>query len=118
MQALPPRQAPSLAQRHSLALPSAQRVDRRGGATRSNQDGSAARPVFLSIAGCGALPAVAAGPFVAIGIPRPQITMTNSHHFRQLWGCLRRCALGGARMEIPQQHPNTQHRFQLSLPTP
>lgn len=102
---LPPRQAPSLTQRHSLALPSAQHVDRRGGVTRSKQGGSAARPVFLSTAGCGVLPAVAAGPFVAIGIPRPQITMTNSHHFRQLQGCQQHCAPGEARVEIPQAAP-------------
>lgn len=101
----PPRQASSLTQCHSLALPSAQHVDRRGGVPRSSQDGSAAWPVFPSTAGCGALPAVAAGPFVAIGIPRPQITMTNSHHFRQLQGCLRHCAPGEARVEIPQAAP-------------
>lgn len=62
----------------------------------------------------GALPAVAAGPFVAIGIPRPQIMMTNSPHFRQLQGWLWPCAPGKARAEIPQAAP----RHPMSIPTP
>lgn len=39
------------------------------------------RLVFLPTAGRGAMPAVTVGPFVAIGIPRPQIMMTNSRRF-------------------------------------
>lgn len=73
--------------------------------TRNNQGVSATRLVFLSVAGRGALLAVAAGPFVAIGIPRPQIMMTNSPRFRQLQGRLQPRAPGEVRLEIPQAAP-------------
>lgn len=53
----------------------------------------------------GPLLAVTAGLFAAIGIPRPQITMTNSHRFGQLQGRQRQLMPGGARVEIPQAAP-------------
>lgn len=74
---------------------------KQGDTRRTNQDSSATRLVFLSVAGRGALPAGASNPSVAIGIPQPQITMTNSHRFRQqLQGPLR-----GVRLETLQAAP-------------
>lgn len=87
----------------------------RGWMTRSNQDVWATRLVFLSTGGRGTLPAVTAGPFVAIGILRPHIMMTNSRRFRPLW---QRAPGAGAGWKAHRQHPNTQHRFHLSLLTP
>ena len=61
-----------------------------GGRLRKGWDVSATRLVFLSITGCGA----AAGPLVAIGIPRPQI---YDDSFPRPQGRLRQHAPGGAR---------------------
>lgn len=96
-----PRMAPCW----TLALPSAQRADSRGGGHEEQPICLSNRLVFFSITGSGAAAGSRSGPFVAIGIPRPRIMMTNSHRFRQLQGPLWQCAPRGAGVEIPQAAP-------------
>lgn len=65
------------------------------------------------------LPATTAGPFVAIGIPRPRITMTNSHRRRQIQGRRQpRAQGGGAGWKSYRQHTDTHCQFPPRVLTP